>query len=284
MDDTRLINPWVLGGDARYFWAVKKLRQDGLPVKTYGVPGLPNDAPDLKTALSGADLLILPLMPFQDELLIIGEETYHGALLPELAAKGAQIIAGTIPDALVDWYQRRGMQCMTFLDLESYQMENAAVTAEGALELALRRLNQTIRGSKCLVIGWGRIGKFLAPKLRDMGAEVTVSARRSGHWAQLAGLGLRPERTGEYRHGLGGYDVIFNTVPKQIMTEEQLTSIPSECLLVELASEPGGFPEGRGDRVETARGLPGKTAPKSAGEIVAAAVWACLGGEGRSME
>lgn len=284
MDDTRMINAWVLGGDDRYFWAVKKLRQDGLPVKTYGVPGLRDDAPDLESALEGADLLLLSLMPFQDEVLSVGKEKLHGALLPEIAAKGARVIAGTIPDELVDWYQRCGMQCMTFLDLESYQMYNAAVTAEGAVELALREMPQTLRDANVLVIGWGRIGKFLAPKLRDMGAKVTVSARRSGHWAQLKALGLRTEQTGQFQHGLGDYDAVFNTVPKQIMTERQFDSIGKECVVVELASEPGGFPESRRENLHIARGLPGKTAPKTAGEIVAAAVWACLGGEGRSME
>lgn len=284
MEKTRLFRPWVVGGDRRYHWTVKKLRQQGLPVDTYGVSGFTDEAENLEAALKNADLLILPLLPFQGEDLVIGEERIEGALLPGILPKGATVIAGAIPDPLADWYQRSGIMCMTFLDLESYQMANAAVTAEGALELALEKMEGTLHGAKVLIIGWGRIGKFLGPKLKMLGADVTVSSRSTAHRTQAAYLGFRSEETGVYKHGLGEYDVIFNTVPAAVMTERQFDRIAPHTLAVELASLPGGYPQERAERVLIARGLPGKTAPKTAGEIVAEAVWACLGGEGRNME
>ena len=56
---------------------------------------------------------------------------------------------------------------------------NAAITAEGALLLAMEQLPVTLADTPVLVIGWGRIGQLLSRKLQALGAHVTASARRS---------------------------------------------------------------------------------------------------------
>ena len=40
--------------------------------------------------------------------------------------------------------------------------------------------DRTLHGSRCLIIGYGRIGRLLADRLLSLGAEVTVSARKYG--------------------------------------------------------------------------------------------------------
>lgn len=286
MDDTKLLRAWVLGGDKRYPWAVKSLRESGLPVKTWGVMGMKNDVEHLTEALQGANLVLLPMRPFQDKSLRIGEEETVAALLPYMLEKGAVLIGGDFPTETEAWLQSQGVFCVNFLELESYQMANAAVTAEGAVYLTLRELQRTLYGAEVLVIGWGRIGRFLAEKLKALGANVTVTARREGQWKEIESLGFRPEETGVYHHGLCDYDAVLNTVPAPVMHTEQAANLKQECVLIELASLPGGFaPEIQEMReVVMAQGLPGQTAPKSAGENLAAAVWACLTGEGRTLE
>lgn len=286
MDDTKLLRAWVLGGDGRYPWAVKALRESGLPVKTWGVMDMENDAEHLADALRGANLVLLPMRPFRGELLRIGEEDVIAALLPHMLEKGAVLIGGSFPTETEAWLQSQGLFCVSLLELEAYQMANAAVTAEGAVYLTLRELERTLCGAEALVIGWGRIGRFLAEKLKALGANVTVTARREGQWTEMESLGLRPEETGVYHHGLEDYDVVLNTVPVPVMTAGQAERLKPECVLIELASLPGGFaPEIKETRnVIMAQGLPGRTAPKSAGENLSAAVWACLTGEGRTLE
>ena len=46
-----------------------------------------------------------------------------------------------------------------------YVIENAALTAEAAAELVMRRLPGTVRGADILIVGYGRIGSMLADRL-----------------------------------------------------------------------------------------------------------------------
>lgn len=277
---------WVIGGDGRYSWAAKSLRDGGLPVKCWGVPGLKNDADHLSEALQDADLVLLPMRPFEVEILTVDGEQVEAALLPKILAPGAVLTAGSFPVEVEAWLQSQGLRCVSLLELEPYLLANANTTAEGAVYLALKTLDKTLSGAKVLVIGWGRIGRFLAQKLRAMGANVTVSVRKSAQRAELELLGYDTERTGRYSKSLGDYDLIFNTSPRPIMTLEQGLTTRESCVFIELASLPGGFPERlrRERKIIMAQALPGKTAPRTAGNNLAEAVWECLSGEGRTLE
>ena len=286
MDDTKSLEFWVLGGDGRYPWAVRALRDSGLQVKTWGVPEMDDQAKEPQEALARADIALLPIKPFRGEWMQLGNRELEWALLPRQMKPHATLIAGDFPDEAENWLKSQGIWCGSILENEKYLMENAAVTAEGALYLALELLPRTLWRAEILVIGWGRIGRFLAGKLAALGAKVTVTARRESQWAELESLGFRPEETGRYHQGLAQYDLIINTVPAAVLTAEQLAKTKPECQLIELASLPGGLPPEAEQirRVRVARGLPGKMFPQTAGQQLAEAVWAVLAREGRDME
>ena len=280
------LEAWVIGGDGRYAWAARQLRRDGMPVKCWGVPGMENQAEGLEMALEDADIVLLPMKPFRDESLIVCGEEIHASVLPNLLAEDAVLVAGSFPVEVESWLQTSGVRCVSFLELEGYLLSNAEITAEGGVYLLLHHLRRTLSGAKVLVIGYGRIGRFIAGKLRFLGADVTVSARRTEQLAELNIRGYRAQRTGIYEDGLGDYDAVVNTVPGIIMTAEQGKSLKEECVVLELASLPGGFPEEMKKRRSIIMGqaLPGKTAPETAGKNLAEAVWSCLEGEGRTLE
>lgn len=280
------VEAWVLGGDGRYAWAAGQLRRDGLLVKCWGVPGMENQAESLEAALTGADIVLLPMKPFVSEWLNICGEKICGTMLPYLLAAHAVLVAGSFPVEMESWLQTKGVRCVSFLELEGYLLSNAEITAEGAVYLLLHHLQRTLSGAKILVIGYGRIGRFLAGKLRFLGADVTVSARRNEQLAELKIRGYQTEMTGEYRNGLEDYDAVVNTVPSVIMTTQQAEMLKENCVLLELASLPGGFPQTVQEtrNVVMAQALPGKTAPETAGKNLAEAVWSCLHGEGRTLE
>lgn len=280
------LEAWALGGDGRYAWAARQLRQDGLPVKCWGVPGMENQAESLESALTGADLVLLPMKPFTSEWLNICGEKIRGTMLPYLLAKHAVLVAGSFPVEMESWLQTKGVRCVSFLELEGYLLSNAEITAEGAVYLLLHHLQRTLSGAKVLVIGYGRIGRFLAGKLRFLGADVTVAARRNEQLAELKIRGYQTEVTGEYRDGLENYDAVVNTVPGIIVTTQQAETLKENCILLELASLPGGFPQAVQEtrNVVMGQALPGKTAPETAGKNLAEAVWSCLQGEGRTLE
>lgn len=159
-------------------------------------------------------------------------------------------------------------RCQDLLTDDSYLAENAQLTAHCTLTLAAQHLPVTLRGCPVLIVGWGRIGKCLAQLLHQLGAEVSVAARKSADRAMVGALGCIPEDTGQLRHILCRYRLIINTVPEPVLSESQLRHCRPDCLMIELASRPGILSE----TVLKAPGLPGKMVPESSGKLIARTV------------
>ena len=164
-----------------------------------------------------------------------------------------------------------------YLLREELSLRNAVPTAEGAVQLALEELPVTLSGLPVLIVGLGRIGTALAGILRGFGAEVTAAVYdpRGAAKARLHGIRSVPTR----RMG-GNYGLVFNTVPKLIFDRDVLSRFDRKTLFIDLASKPGGIDMEAaaelGLKTVWALGLPGKTAPITAGEIVAETVSSIL--------
>lgn len=243
-----------------------------------------NQEEHLCEALNGANLVLLPMAPFRNDVITVGNTSIEAGMLPGILGEDAILVTGTFPEPLEAWFQEQGIRCVPLLEQESFLLRNAAVTAEGAVSLALNHMNRVLYAGKGLVIGWGRIGKLLAAKLRGLGMKVTVAVRNPEQKTLLELMGYQITKTGTYAEGLAEYDLIINTVPTPIMTEVQMNEVSERATLIELASAPGGFPEKMRKRVIDGRGLPGKTAPETAGEILADGVFDCLAGKGVGLE
>jgi dipicolinate synthase subunit A len=120
---------------------------------------------------------------------------------------------------------------------------NTIPTAEGAIQIAMEELPITLHRSKALVIGFGRIGKILAHRLSGLGMRVSVSARRYADLAWIEAYGYGVEHTEELDGWLCGYDLVINTVPAQVLTEHRLKELKEGCVVIDLASKPGGADE-----------------------------------------
>lgn len=151
----------------------------------------------------------------------------------------------------------RGAQTLDLLQDPVYLAQNANITAHCAVKIALNHLPVILQDLPVLVLGWGRIGKCLAALLRNMGAQVWVYARKESDRAMLSALGYG---TGALTD-LDRYRIIFNTVPAPLLSRED----GQNCLKIDLASATGMD----GSDVILARGLPGKEAPESSGELIA---------------
>ena len=254
----------VLGGDRRQTCLAEELERIGCEREVFAVPGLP-DSGTLSQVLRCADCVILPMPAFDREGYLRTEESRRispaelAALLPE----NARVFGGKLPAGLLPGAEN-------YAEWEALAIGNAAVTAEGAILLAMEQLPVTVQGSRFLVIGAGRIGMALAERLRLLGADVTVTARKERDLARIRACGLTADLTGRYGLGLHPYDCVLNTVPAQVFTEEQLCRLRPDCVRIELASAPGGFPPGT--PVINGGGLPGKTSPKTAGILILDAI------------
>ena len=147
-----------------------------------------------------------------------------------------------------------------------YVTENAALTAEGALELIMRRSDRALPELAVLVAGFGRIGSMLAEKLSLLGAEVTVAAR-SAEAREKAEFG--GHNSVDINYIPDGFDVLVNTVPAPILRGSHEAS-----LCIDLASSPGGWNDHT--PVLKVPGLPGLYAPRSAANVMAEAIYRVL--------
>ena len=181
-----------------------------------------------------------------------------------------------MPDSFVCAAETAGYRVIDYFSSEEFQIKNAYVTAEAALSIAMNSLDRNVRGARIAITGYGRIAKHLAKLLLGIGAFVTVAARNEKEllWAQEPGCDilLLNENRSALKSLATGYDVIDNTVPIWLFDREYLTLLDKKTLIVDLASAPGGVDikaarELRAN-VNWATSLPGKYAPRSAGELI----------------
>ena len=277
----RELNFWVLGGDLRQACLARLLAEDGHRVHTYALSGsvvTPTENLTLADSLDGigrADCVVLPLPVAGAEGMVNTPLTRSALPLASLldALSPPQILCGGRVDpvsaAMAD---ARGLILRDYFAREELAVANAVPTAEGAVQIAMEQLPITIHGARVLVVGFGRVGRALAQRLAALGAKVTVAARRyeSLAWAQASGYGA--EQTGQLAGWLCGYDLVVNTVPALVLGEAELADLKPDCLVLDLASKPGGVDleaAGRlGRTVIWALSLPGKVAPVTAGSAI----------------
>lgn len=193
--------------------------------------------------------LLLPVPSLEADGTIKGGQRLEDSLktLPE----DVTVLGGNLP--ILPCRQ------VDFLQDEFYLGENAAITAQCTVRL-IQQHRDMISGSAALIIGWGRIGKRLAPMLKELGADVTVAARKQADLAAASELGYGTIEAA--RWNAQRYDMIINTAPAPIMEQQEARA---DALLIDLASVKGIA----GDRVIWARGLPNKEAPDASGILIA---------------
>ncbi len=274
----------VIGGDERMKYLAQSIAADGYPVCVCGLEKLGTCRGaaecDLPQLAAKSSVILLPLPATKDGLFLNApyaeneirldddfsrlfmHKTVCGGMLQRLTASSS-LWREIEPE---DYYRR-----------EELAVGNAIPTAEGAVGIAIREYPGTINGAKCLITGFGRIGKNLAIILRGMGAEVFCAARKKADLMQMRAFGVQPLT---YREISRRFDLIFNTVPAKVLTSPVLMQQTRDTLIIELASAPGGTDLKRAEELHLhvidAPSLPGRVAPKTAAEYIKEAVYNIL--------
>lgn len=280
------LNIWVVGGDLRQAKLAQLLQEDGHGVHTYALDQAAEspvpEARDL-TGVELADCVILPLPVTGDGRLLNTPLTEGEVLLTDIldALRPEQMLCGgRVDDGVRALARERGLVLHDYFAREELAVANAVPTVEGAIQLAMEELPITIHAARVLVIGYGRLGRLLAHRLSMLGARVNVAARKWSDlaWAEAFGYGV--EQTDRLDGWLCGYDLVVNTVPARVLGGDRLGELKQGCLVIDLASKPGGVDlqeAGRlGVRVVWALSLPGKVAPVTAGRAIMNTVYNIL--------
>lgn len=271
----------VIGGDLRQVHLSGLLAADGYNVFATGFDRdveVSKDVIMLRSAAEAvkkADCVVLPLPYSVDGITVNAPYARLPIKVDEIigaASPGMIVVGGMLGGDVAEKAENAGIRLVDYYRREELAVLNTIPTAEGAIQIAMEELPITIHGARCLVAGFGRVGKTLCRSLAALGAEVSACARKCADLAWIKALGYTPIEVRELGHSVGAFDVVFNTIPAVVLSEAVLANLRKDCLVIDLASKPGGVDfetAGRiGIKTIWALSLPGKVAPITSGAII----------------
>lgn len=88
----------------------------------------------------------------------------------------------------------------------------------------MEELPLTLHSARVLILGFGRVGKLTAHRMGALGAKVTVCAQGYADLAWAAAYGHETMWLEKLGGELGGYDLIVNTIPAQVLDRRRQPS------------------------------------------------------------
>ena len=280
----------IIGGDLRTIKLAVMLAKEQNQVYVYGLEkaeelkNIKNitQCESIKKTIQEVEIVIGPIpfssngktinMPFSDKEISIRE------MMHVINAK--VLIAGGIAPEVYEMANDEYIEIIDIMKREELAVLNTIATAEGTIQVAIENTNKIIHGSEILILGFGRIGKVLARKLAGLSAKVTCAARKDEDLAWIQAYGHKATNINSLGENLKLYDIIINTVPHIILTEQKLEYVKKETLLIDLASNPGGIDKKavKDNKLKFvwALSLPGKVAPITTAEFIKDTVYNIL--------
>ena len=272
----------IIGGDLRIAKLAIMLANDGNEVYVYGLEKSEEikkqkniiQCDTIRKAIDNVEIVIGPIpfssngntinMPFSDKEITIIE------MMHNINAK--VLIAGAISPEVYEMANDEYIEIIDIMKREELAVLNTIATAEGTIQIAIENTNRILHGSEVLILGFGRIGKVLARKLAGLSVKVTCAARKDEDLAWIEAYGHKSLNINNLSENLRPFDIIINTVPHIVLTEEKLEYVRKDALLIDLASNPGGIDKkaikDRNLKFVWALSLPGKVAPTTSAEFI----------------
>ncbi len=269
-----------IGGDKRTCCLASAMYRDGNDISCFALENAPcflghSCSLTIDGCVRNADCIVLPLPILNAQGKLNAPQSNSVFEIAEILKdlpKSAVVCGGKPDTATLSMIKDLGLDFVDYFAREELVALNALATAEGALSIILRNSPLTIWDSRVLIIGFGRIGKMLAERLRALGARVTVSARKAGDMAYIRAMGCDALDTRTLGAELAHFDTIINTVPADVLDRNRLALMSPETLCLDLASRPGGVDFEAAKALDLnviwALGLPAETAPETAGKII----------------
>ena len=272
----------IIGGDLRIVKLAEMLAKDEFELYTYAIDKAESlkkikniiQCDTIEETIKNGDIIVGSIPLSSNNLEVNTPFSDKTVSLQELAEKikGKTFIAGNIKKDFLNLAKDSNTKIIDLLDREELVVLNTISTAEGAIQIAMEETTRTIHESNVLVLGFGRVGKILANMLKGIGANVFCEARKNVDLAWIKAYGYEPIRLNELENSLGKFNIIINTIPSIILEEKQLEKVNKDCLIIDLASNPGGIDRNSakklGIKTIWALSLPGKVAPLTSAEFI----------------
>lgn len=267
----------VVGGDERDPEIARLAAETGASVRAFGIPwpmaGISGveqvDSPS--AAVDGADYIFLPIplgvgsvlyAPHERTPIVVDEGVFTRA------ATGAYAFCGRVTTEIEAAANAAGVLIHEYDPDKELMLLRGPAIVEGALQQAIEATDITINDAEVVVVGFGNIGQLLARSLHGLGARVHVAARNPIQRAGAYADGLLPLTLEELPDLAPSLDMVFSTVPAQVVDRSILERLPPRTLVLDIAPPPDHadleLAAELGHRAVWARGL-GRRAPVTVG-------------------
>ncbi|MBU5211164.1 dipicolinic acid synthetase subunit A [Heyndrickxia oleronia] len=272
----------VIGGDARQLEVIRKLAELDARLSLIGFEQLDHVFSGVykekinEVNFSEIDAIILPVPGTNQEGEVDTIFSNEEVILTEdilLKTPSHCTIYSGISNSYLDHITKKANRKLVKLfERDDVAIYNSIPTVEGTIMMAIQHTEFTIHGSTVAVLGLGRVGMSVARAFHHLGAKVKVGARKTEHIARIQEMGLQPFHLNDLGNEVKDLDICINTIPHLIVNAAIIQKMPTQTLIIDLASKPGGtdfrYAEKRGIKALLAPSLPGIVAPKSAGQIL----------------
>lgn len=270
----------VIGGDSRMI-EVAKIFSKRCKVSVFGFDNIEWNSEKIEVKDNIADIvntnnIIITSIPLSKDNININVPYGKNVikleeLFNENDLSNKLIITGKLPESTKNKLEQK-CNVINILDRDDFAILNSIATAEGTIEAIVNNTNKTIHKSNILILGFGRVGKVVANRLKGLGANIYCTARKSSDFAWMEALGYNKIEYSQLKENIYIFDVIINTVPSNILNEDEIKVIDKDCFILDISSMPGGISSDICNKYNIKNmlylGIPGKVAPVTSGEMI----------------
>ena len=205
----------VVGGDLRQWYLADILASKGHGVLAYGLckdEKIENVkyVSSVKELIQEAEVLVYPI-PFLSPNRMSGAELKERKEMLSCLRKGQIFFAGCIPRTVMQQMESQKVRVFDLMEDHCLAVENSVATAEGMIAEAMIRSPKNLRGSRCLILGYGVCGRMLASYLKGIRCEVGVVDKSQTACACARADGMYVVETDRFLQEMKTADIIFNT-------------------------------------------------------------------------
>lgn len=260
----------IIGGDKRQKELLNILSKQGYRCRYINS----NERFENEVKIGTGDIIILPVPLSKDGEVVYSSDSNLKIKIKDVFTRidsSNFIFGGNISKAVEAYLTEKNISFFDYLSSEEFVVYNAYLTGLGAVKLLSEETDCDIRNKKVLITGFGKVGRFTAQAMLKAGCDVYVSARNSFQLNEAECIGCKVIEFNKKGAMLFLFDYIFNTVPENIFTSEDISHIKGKYF--ELASAPFGVRRelfaGRENKYFFGSSLPGRYLSYSAAEKLA---------------
>lgn len=186
----------------------------------------------------------------------------------EALGDNSTLAAGRLSYEQIRLLNEKNIRYINLLSDEEFAVKNSLLTAEATLAIVISKTDKSLSQLSILITGYGRLAQAICKVFSCLAVDITVAADNKQERAHAK---LYCQKTLDMHQNLSTFDVILNTIPAQLFTDDDLKSISADTLYLELASVPSASAEfltKHKVRYEQAHGLPAKFSCESSAQLL----------------